>query len=102
MSVSGLVITLANDRSEAERTLRVLACDPRLTLGERFGQRVPAVAETPGVAEDRALIDDLRALDGVENVDVTFVALDEPPGETESDRRTHCGPGPTEPRRQGA
>ncbi|MCA9287639.1 MAG: hypothetical protein KDA05_03590 [Phycisphaerales bacterium] len=102
MSVSGLVITLATDDPKAEHTLRLLAGDTRLTLGERFGRRVPAVAETPGVAEDRALIDDLRALDGVANVDVTFVALDEAPAPSQSNGNTQDRLGPTEPRRHGA
>lgn len=75
MSISGLIITL-QDAPLAERAIAALARDARLTLGERYGNRIVAVAETPGVDTDRALWDDLRATPGVEYVDVTFVSLD--------------------------
>ena len=76
MSVSGLVITLEPDRALAERSLRALADDPRLSLGAQFGRRLAAVADTPDTQADRALIDDLRALPGIIHVDVVFVSVD--------------------------
>jgi len=78
MAISGLVIFLRNDPIAAEASLAALGRDARLTLGERFGTRVAAVAETPSVEADRTLWDDLHALPGVEYVDVTFVGLDAP------------------------
>lgn len=78
MAISGLVVTLVND-STGESALARLASDPRLTLGSRFGHRVAVVAETPGVGDDRALMDDLRDTPGIAAVDVTFVHLDESP-----------------------
>lgn len=78
MAVSGIVVTLSEDSALAAAALGALRADGRLTLGERFGARVAAVAENAGVAEDGAMWDDLHALPGVERVDVTFVALDDP------------------------
>lgn len=78
MSISGLVLTLSDDAS-AEAALSRLAVDSRLVLGERFGRRLPVVAETPSVQGDRDLWDQLRASPGITNVDVAFVHLDEPP-----------------------
>jgi hypothetical protein len=42
-------------------------------VGERFGRRLAVVAETPDVASDRNMIDELRMMPGVVHVDVTFV-----------------------------
>lgn len=78
MAVSGLVVTLSPDDGLAQRAIHSLRDDPRLTLGERFGRRLALVAETGGVPEDRALWDDLHSTEGIDSVDVTFVALDEP------------------------
>lgn len=78
MSISGLVLTLSNDDSAAG-AISALAADQRLTLGDRFGPRLAVVAETPCVASDRELWDQLRSTPGIANVDVTFVHLDEQP-----------------------
>lgn len=83
MAVSGLVVSLSPNESDAAHAIARLATDARLTLGERFGHRLAVVAETGGVGEDRALWDDLHAIEGVEGVDVTFVALDETSHEQE-------------------
>ncbi len=89
MSVSGLVVTLSEAEPEALRALARLSTDARLTVGERFGRRLALVAETSGVGEDRELWDDLHAIDGVESVDVTFVALDEPGDKQEATDDRH-------------
>lgn len=86
MSISGLVVTLSDDRA-ADTALASLAADPRLTIGEQFGRRLAIVAETPGVASDRELWDELRGTSGITNVDVTFVHLDPVPGETHNPGR---------------
>jgi hypothetical protein len=75
MAISGLVVTVSDDGSAAA-ALEILSNDPRLVVGERFGRRVAVVAETPGVAADRELWDELRTTPGITHVDVTFVHLD--------------------------
>lgn len=82
MAISGLVVTLSNDTAAAA-TLSVLSSDPRLTLGEQFGRRIAVVAETPSAHEDRELFDELRAMPGITQVDVTFVHLDTEPAVSE-------------------
>jgi hypothetical protein len=85
MAISGLVITLSEDAMAAEAAAAWLEADARVTLGERFGRRLAAVAETPSVEADRALWDELNAMAGVTRVDVTYVHLD---SKTGSDERT--------------
>jgi hypothetical protein len=82
MAISGLVVTLSDDAADAA-VLAVLRSDPRLTLGERFGRRVAVVAETPSARDDRELFDELRATQGVTQVDVTYVHLDTEPAASE-------------------
>ncbi len=83
MAISGLVVTLSSIEGDALRAIERIEQDSRLTLGQRFGQRVALVAETGGVDEDRALWDDLHAIDGVEEVHLTFVGLEETRAEQE-------------------
>ena len=78
MSVSGLVVTLEDDEARAAEAHARIERDPRLTVGERVGRRVPVVAQTESPEEDRTLWDALRAMAGIAHVDVTFVAFDEP------------------------
>jgi len=73
MAISGLVVTLAEDAAIAESAAASLGRDARLTVGDRFGRRLAVVAETPDVASDRDMIDELRMMPGVVYVDVTFV-----------------------------
>ncbi len=74
--VSGLVITLAPQANAADEARRALAADPAFELGPRRGRRLAATAHTPSPAEDRALFERVRALPGVEHVDVVFVEVD--------------------------
>jgi hypothetical protein len=76
MSISGLVVTLADEDVTAESAVTTLRADARLTLGERFGRRLAIVADTSSVHDDRVLWDELREMPGVVHVDVTFVHLD--------------------------
>lgn len=80
MAVSGLIVTLVEDAVIAQQAVATLSCDPRLVLGERSDRRVPLVAQTPSPGDDRELWDALRAMPGVENVDVAFVGFDEDGG----------------------
>lgn len=79
MAISGLVITLEPSEAIAETALRSLRGDPRLSLGQRAGWRIPLVAETDSAAADADLWADLLATPGVRSVDVTFVSFDPPP-----------------------
>lgn len=94
MAISGLVVTLAEDPAGAA-ALTVLKSEPRLTLGERFGRRVAVVAETPSARDDRELFDELRAMPGITQVDVTYVHLDTEPAVSELSQQ---GPLVEEPR----
>lgn len=76
MAVSGLIITHREETS-VNAVAAALARDPRVTIGERFGLRRAIVGETASAEEDRDLIDDLRALAGIINVDVVYVHLDD-------------------------
>ena len=78
MAISGLVVILDDDADAAGRAIQSLAADPRLTVGERAGSRIPLVAETPSAEDDAALWSDLLATPGVKSVDVTFVSVDSP------------------------
>ncbi|MBM4100722.1 MAG: hypothetical protein FJ256_00465 [Phycisphaerae bacterium] len=78
MAISGLVVTLADDPL-GETALAALTADSRLTVGERFGQRLALVAETPCARDDHDLFDELRQLPGVTHVDVAYVRLDTDP-----------------------
>lgn len=49
-----------------------LASDPRVELGVRTGDRVPAVFVTATLDEDRALLEAARALPGVAELLVAF------------------------------
>lgn len=89
MAISGLVLTLSDDDA-ADSALAVLSLDPRLTLGERFGQKLAVVAETPGVESDRQLWDDLSRTPGIIHVDITYVHLDQAP------ITSGAGPSPSE------
>lgn len=77
MSISGLVITLAEEPQQRDATLRALATHAGIELGATIENRVAAVAETNDRNEDAALWDWLHALPGVQFVDVAYVHFDE-------------------------
>lgn len=79
MSVSALVLTLAEDPAAADDALRAIAADGRFTLGQREGpRRVALVQDTPDRDADQAAHDWLLARPGVAFVDVVLVYLDPP------------------------
>ncbi len=92
MAVSGLVVTLSDDSAQSEAALKVIAQDPRLTVGERFGACLAVIAETPGPREDRDLCESLSATAGVRRVDVAFVALDDPKTQAGDPSDAHRNP----------
>jgi hypothetical protein len=72
MPVSGLVLTLSPDPGLRALALEALARDPRVTVGERIGARLPVVTETDTLLEHHALWSDLEAIDGVLLVQLAF------------------------------
>lgn len=78
MAVSGLIVTLTEDAELAAAALRAISRDARFTLNEAVvDRRVAVVLDTPDPTADRAANDWLRALRGVEFVDVVLVYLDD-------------------------
>ncbi|MCB9846440.1 MAG: hypothetical protein H6811_10700 [Phycisphaeraceae bacterium] len=75
MPISGLVILLDSDETDSACAFDALRHLPELELGDQVGPRIAAVAVTPSTSADRALIDQIRALQGVRNVDVVFVEV---------------------------
>lgn len=71
MTISGLVVTLSP--SPLRDSLEALGRDPRLTLGELQGNRLPVVAETATPEEGEALVEGLLTTPGVLFVDVVRV-----------------------------
>ncbi len=77
MSISGLLITLADDPNASETAISTLKADPRIDVGERRGPYLPVVADTTGKHENQRLWDELRELAGVINVNLVFADLDD-------------------------
>jgi hypothetical protein len=57
--------------------LAALADDPRISLGPQTSMRLPIVVETADEEEDREIWEWLRALPGVEQVDVAMIHFEE-------------------------
>ena len=74
MIVSALVVTLSREPGDRDLAMADLARDPRLTLGEPTGDRLPVVAETDSTALGAELCEALGGQPGVLRVDV--VAID--------------------------
>lgn len=77
MAVSGLVITLCSDAARRREAMERFGRDRRLVLGDLLGSHLAVSATTDSPREDLALIDELRAVPGVEQVEIVFVGLDE-------------------------
>jgi nitrate reductase NapAB chaperone NapD len=75
MSISGLLITLADDPRASEAAISALQADPRIDVGERRGPYLPVVADTTGKRENQGLWDELNDLAGVINVNLVFADL---------------------------
>jgi hypothetical protein len=71
MPISSLVLTLEPPLKPS--VFEALAADPRISVGEAHGLRLPVVTETHSLSEGEALALELGALPGVEFVDVVMV-----------------------------
>lgn len=74
--ISGLVLTLCADASDALAALRRDAAALGLELGEPTGRSVPAVLESEGPHEGEARVRALGDRPEIELVDVVYVAFE--------------------------
>lgn len=77
MSVSGLVVTLADDPQRAEAARQVLLSAGVFTFGEPVGQRLPMVLDAASSEDSRRWHEWLVGVEGVAQVDIAFVSLEE-------------------------
>ncbi|MFK7959734.1 MAG: hypothetical protein AB8G96_04345 [Phycisphaerales bacterium] len=87
------MLTLASDPALAGPALAAIADQPAFELGERVDDRIAAVLETSDEDHNRDVWRWLNDLAGVHHVDVVFVSLETPPGESASTcgAATHAG-----------
>lgn len=72
MPILGAVLTMSSRPDERLETLRCLAADARLELGEPSGARLPVVIETTSRGEDRDCWASFYELPGVRHVELAF------------------------------
>lgn len=82
MPVSGIVLTLTEDRERRDGVLRHLAVDERVELGPTEGRRVAVVLVTDSLAAGRDLCEELVALPGIDQLEVAYVAAEDGPAPT--------------------
>lgn len=75
MVISALVITL--DPRAVDEVVGRLGADPRFDLGQRVGNRLPAVVETRTTGDGCRLHRDLEASSGIWSVEVVMVDFSE-------------------------
>lgn len=75
-------MTLDNDPARRRAALDALSADPRLTLGDACGNRLPLVAETETLDEGEALFAALAVAPGVLFVDVVSVDFSDLEGDS--------------------
>ena len=75
-TVSGLVLTLADDAVLAAAAMREVLLAGPFTLGETFGQRVAVALEADSPADAEHWTRWLGELPGVRKVDIAFVHLE--------------------------
>ena len=84
MVISGLVLTLCDAPRRSPEIFERLRADSRFTLGAPLGPRLPLVAEANDSTDAERLVDELRHIAGVLNVDVAFVEIDPADAESQS------------------
>lgn len=70
MPIIGAVLLMADPPEE--RLLQRLEADPRVTLGERFGCRLPIVLESDDKRADRSFWDALQAQPSILHIEFAF------------------------------
>lgn len=70
MPVSGLILTLSDDRAKRDSALVALRENPAIELGELMDHRLPVAVETPSSDADQQLWHWLHSLPGVIFVDL--------------------------------
>lgn len=77
MTISSLLLTLSPEESARRQALATLAADPRLTLGEPIGDRLPLVLETPSAREAAQASEALLDVTGVTFVELVTVHFED-------------------------
>lgn len=72
MPVIGAVLYLDEDPAYHEGVLRLLEHDPRVTLGQEHGQRLPVVLESESRNEEKSLWNEIQALPGITFCSVVY------------------------------
>ena len=77
MPVSGLVVTLSNQRTPREDALQRIGRESRIETGAISGNQIAIVMDTKDSVEDKELWNWLGELPGVEFVDVAMVGFED-------------------------
>ena len=85
MTISGVILTLAEDPTLADEAMNWIHQAPELTVGHREGRRIAAVAETESPKADRRLWHTLQEQPGIAHVDITGVFFNEDDDDSATD-----------------
>ena len=77
MSISGLIITLTEQPTEAAIAIQRISADDRFTLGRQERYLLPAVLEAGSDVEAEEAVRWLNDVTGVRKVDVVYVRFAE-------------------------
>ncbi len=95
MPVSALVVTLDAGERARRGVLYVLSRDPRVSVGEPVGERLPVVTETVTLEESEDVAEQLLQVPGIRFVDVVSVdfsdVADIPHGSAGRSKRANGG-----------
>lgn len=75
MPICGWVVTLTPDEGLRRTVVARLAADPRMTLGDARGARLPLVSETGGPDSVEPLAAELAGIGGILFVDLAYADL---------------------------
>ena len=91
MPVSGLAITLTEDREQQEAALAALRAHPNIEVGQQHGHRLPIVVDTETDEADKDVWRWLHEQPGVRFVDVVTVHHDDGPSRNRSGSNPRSG-----------
>ena len=80
MAICGIVVRLGRGAEVHVDALARLEQIPGLSLGAPAGHKVPAVLDTPSAEQDRASLEHIASLQGIEGVDLVCVHYDDDAG----------------------